>query len=330
MEKIYLITGAAGHLASVLIKKLKDKGCKMRGLILPNEKGISDNQITYFTGDVTKKESLTEFFSSLEGFEIILIHLAAIISIQDKVSPAVYDVNVNGTMNIIEKCKEYNVKRLLYVSSVHAIPEPDKITMIKEVDHFSKDLVDGAYAMTKAEASQLVLDAEKTGLDVVIVHPSGITGPGDLGRNHLTQLMQMYLHHKLPMGVTGGYDFVDVRDVADGIILATEKGKKGECYLLSNRYVPIPELLECMRLATGRKNKKLCCPLWIAKLVAPIGEAFAKIMKKRPVFTSYSLKTMEANGHYCHDKATMELGYSPRDIKYTIADTINYLKLHNA
>jgi dihydroflavonol-4-reductase len=270
------------------------------------------------------------FFSGLEDYEVIVLHMAAIISIQDKVSDAVYNVNVNGTKNVIDKCFEYHVSRLLYVSSVHAVPEPDKITTITEVDQFSKDAVLGAYAITKAAASQLVIEAGKRGLDIVIVHPSGITGPGDLGRNHMTQLMQMYLHHKLPMGVEGGYDFVDVRDVAARIIAAADKGRSGQCYLLSNRYVTIAELLECMRLATGRKAKKGCCPYWLAKAAAPAAELIAKASHTRPIFTSYSLKTVEANGHFCHDKATMELGYHPRDIKYTVKDTMDYLVAHGA
>ncbi|MCR5144915.1 MAG: NAD-dependent epimerase/dehydratase family protein [Lachnospiraceae bacterium] len=330
MKRVYLITGAAGHLASTTIKKLVIKECRIRGLILPNENGVDDEQITYYRGDVTKPDTLDEFFSGLDKYEVIVLHMAAIISIQDKVSETVYNVNVNGTKNVVDKCLKYHVKRLIYVSSVHAIPEPDKITTIEEIQHFSKDAVEGAYAVTKAEATQVVLDAKKRGLDVVVVHPSGITGPGDLGNNHMTQLMQMYLHHKLPMGVSGGYDFVDVRDVADGILAAVDNGRNGECYLLSNRYVSIPELLECMRMATGRQLHKGCCPLWIAKAVAPVAEFISRLTKTRPIFTKYSLKTMEANGHFCHDKATMELGYHPRDIKITVKDTMKYLQANNA
>ena len=330
MKKVYLITGAAGHLARATIEKLRRQDCRIRGLILPGEPGTSDGQITYFRGDVTKPDTLDAFFSGLEDSQVIVLHMAAIVSIQDRVSPAVYNVNVNGTRIVLNKCLQYHVKRLVYVSSVHAIPAPDKISTITEVDHFSKDAVEGAYAVTKAEATQLVLDAGKKGLDVVVVHPSGITGPGDLGRNHLTQLAQMYLHHKLPMGVRGGYDFVDVRDVADGIIRAAERGRGGECYLLSNRYVSISEFLEFMRVATGRKAHKGCCPLWLASLVAPATEIIARLQKKRPIFTKYSLKTMGSNGHFCHDKATMELGYHPRDFKDTVADTMAFLVAHNA
>ena len=330
MKRVYLITGAAGHLASTTIKALRKQECSMRGLILPDEQGIDDRQITYYKGDITKPDTLDALFSGLEECEVIVLHIAGIISIQDEASPIVYNVNVNGTKNVIDKCIQYHVKRLLYVSSVDAIPKSDKITTIEEIGHFSKDAVEGAYAVTKAEATQAVLDAGKRGLDAVIVLPSGIIGPGDLGNNHTTQLMQMYLHHKLPVGVAGGYDFVDVRDVADGILAAADKGRSGECYLLSNRYVSIPELLECMRVATGRRLHKGCSPLWLVKAAAPIAEWIARLTKTRPIFTKYSIKLMESNGHFCHDKATMELGYHPRDIKVTVKDTMKYLQEQGA
>ena len=326
MNKVYLITGAAGHLASATIGKLREADCRIRGLILPDEPGRDTDQITYFRGDVTKPDTLDPFFSGLEDSEVIVLHMAAIISIQNRVSPALYNVNVNGTGNILNKCLQYHVKRLVYVSSVHAIPEPDRISTVTEISHFSKDAVEGAYAVTKAEATQMVLDAGQKGLDVVVVHPSGIFGPGDLGRNHLTQLALMYLHHRLPMGVRGGYDFVDVRDVADGILRAAERGRSGECYLLSNRYVSMPEFLELMREAAGRKARTPCCPLWLAKALVPAAEGIAKLRGKRPIFTGYSLKVMGTNSRFCHDKATAELGYRPRDFRDTVADTMSFLK----
>ena len=240
-----------------------------------------------------------------------------------------YNVNVIGTKNVIKECVKYNINRFVYVSSVHAIPESADNGIIEEVNYFSKKLVTGGYAVTKAEASQAVLNATKKGLNAVVVHPSGIIGSYDNGSNHIVQLIQMYLSGKLPAGVTGGYDFVDVRDVADGCILAAEKGNVGECYILSNRYCMVKELLEFMRVASNGR-KKICFPLKIAKLVAPIFEKTAEITHTRPLFTKYSLYTMESNGHFSHDKATMQLGYHPRDIKITIEDTIAWLRKNNA
>lgn len=324
MGKTYIITGANGHLAQTIIRKLRKKDCEIRGLILPTEYNEDDGNVRYYKGDITRPETMQEIFTGIDYPKTIVIHAAGLITIGNEITSALYNVNVVGTRNMIEVCRKYGVSRLVYVSSVHAISEGDGLRVITETKYFSKDLVKGAYAKTKAEATQAVMEAIDEGMDAVVVHPSGILGPGDDGRNHITQLIQSYMKGKLPGGVTGGYDFVDVRDVADGVIAAAEKGRKGECYILSNRFVPIPDLMKYMQKATGGP-KKICFPLSLAKMMAPVFEWAGKVTKKRPLFTRYSLHTMESNGRFSHDKATMELGYSPRDMMDTVSDTINYL-----
>lgn len=324
MGKTYIITGANGHLAQTIIRKLRKKDCEIRGLILPTEYNEDDGNVRYYKGDITRPETMQEIFTGIDYPKTIVIHAAGLITIGNEITSALYNVNVVGTRNMIEVCRKYGVSRLVYVSSVHAISEGDGLRVITETKYFSKDLVEGAYAKTKAEATQAVMEAIDEGMDAVVVHPSGILGPGDDGRNHITQLIQSYMKGKLPGGVTGGYDFVDVRDVADGVIAAAEKGRKGECYILSNRFVPIPDLMKYMQKATGGP-KKICFPLSLAKMMAPVFEWAGKVTKKRPLFTRYSLHTMESNGRFSHDKATMGLGYSPRDMMDTVSDTINYL-----
>jgi len=324
--RAYLITGAAGHLASATVERLRGQDCLIRGLILPEEAGTDDGRITYYRGDVTVPESLDGFFRGLEGFQVVVLHMAALISIRDRVSPRLYDVNVTGTRNILDKCRAYRVKRLVYVSSVHAIPEPTEPAAVRESCCFSKDAVEGAYAKTKAEATQAVLDAGRDGLDVVVVHPSGIIGPGDPGRNHLTQLLQMYLRRSLPAAVKGGYDFVDVRDVAAGVLAAAELGRSGECYLLTNRYVTIPELLDYARDAAGGGPRCAVCPMWLAKAFAPVVEGAAVLAGRRPILTRCSLRVLESRARFCRDKAAAELGYRPRDIRETVADTVAFLR----
>lgn len=323
---LYIITGAAGHLAGTILRTLTNTDCLVRGLLLPGEKGIAGDNITYITGDVTKPETLDQLFENTGEAKVIVLHCAGIVSIQKKVSPAVYRVNVAGTRNMIAKCQQYGVHRLVYVSSVHALPER-KGTVIREVDHFSPDTVDGAYAKTKAEATQAVLDAAKSGLNAVVVHPSGIIGPFDrYGDNHLVQMMSLYLKHRLPAGVRGGYDFVDVRDVAKGVLLAAENGRQGECYILSNRYIPMREILEEMRVCTGRKRRLPLLPYFVARLFAPICEWYARITHTRSIYTAYSIKTLARQAYFCHDKATAELGYHTRGFKDTVRDTLTYLQ----
>lgn len=169
-----------------------------------------------------------------------------------------------------------------------------------------------------------MLEAVKNGLDAVVVHPSGIVGPYDSGNNHIVQLISMCISGRLPAGVTGGYDFVDVRDVAKGCLEAAEHGAKGGCYILSNRYFTIKELLECVRRTAGGR-KKVCLPMGLARTFVPVFEWAARITHTRPLYTRYALYTISSNGHFTHDKATAELGYHPRDMQATIADTISWL-----
>ncbi len=325
MKRIFIVTGAAGHLGSVIVRMLLHRGEQVRGLILPTEHGKDGENIRYRKGDVRKKESLRPLFENAEDAQLYVIHTAGIIDISENVSPQMYAVNVEGTKNILELCREYGVKRLLYVSSVHAIPEKTDLEVLGEVRHFSPELVVGGYAKTKAEATQAVLDEVQRGLDAVIVHPSGILGPYDPSGNHLVQLVKDYITGKLPACVRGGYDFVDVRDVAYGCIQAIEKGKKGECYILSNRHYEIKEVLKIARhFCKGKKIPVL--PMWMAKAAAPLMAAVSKRRKARPLYTKYSLYTLTSNDRFSHDKATRDLGYRPRDLYQTIRDTVYWLK----
>lgn len=336
MKQIVIVTGANGHLGNTLIRQLAKRPVEIRGLVLPGELEEVEKEagtflkrikqaadVKYYGGDVTEPETLRPLFEHRENQEVYVIHTAGVIDISEHVSPLLYEVNVNGTKNIVKLCEEYQVKRLLYVSSVHAIPEPDKVSVLTETDHFSSESVVGGYAKTKAEATQAVLDAVEDGLDAVVVHPSGILGPYDHSGNHLVQMVTDYLNGKLPACVNGGYDFVDVRDVARGCLLAAARGKKGECYILSNRHYEVKEVLEMVRkVAGGRKLPVL--PIWMAKMAAPAMQWIAKRKRERPLYTSYSLYTLQSNDKFSHDKATRELGYAPRDLKETLKDTVRW------
>ena len=325
METLYLITGAAGHLGSVITRKLVETGKLVRALAIPNENHLPEKTEIYF-GDVCDKESIRPCFENLNGCNLIVIHCAGIVSIASKFNQAVFDVNVTGTKNIVDLCREYNVSKLIYISSVHAIPErPAGITMT-EITEFNPDRVVGLYAKTKAEATAYVLNAAGQGLNACIVHPSGITGPYDYGRGHITTLVIDYYKQRLTSGVNGGYDFVDVRDVADGIITVCDKGKHGECYILSNKCFTVCEILTMLHEITGKKKIKSFLPLWFVKATAPLAELYYKILKQPPLFTAYSIYTLNSNALFSHQKATTELGYTTRDMKETLSDTVNWLK----
>ena len=324
MEKTYLVTGACGHLGGTLVRLLERTGAQVRGLRLPSEQARDRAHVTYYPGDVRDRDSLRPLFRGLADREVVVFHTAAIVDISGEVTPQMHDVNVNGTKNILALCREYGVKRLVYVSSVHAIPEKDGYAVLREVDSFSPQQVTGGYAKTKAEATQAVLDAAAQGLDAVVVHPSGILGPFDGTGNHLVQLVKEYAGGKLPACVKGGYDFVDVRDVAAGCLAAAEKGRSGQCYILSNRHYEVQEVLAMAKtLCHGRRLPVL--PMWMAQAAEPLLGWVARVKKQRPLYTKYSLYTLRSNDRFDHGKATAELGYRPRDLRQTVRDTLRWL-----
>lgn len=329
MDKIYLVTGAAGHLGSALLARLLELGKDVRALILPDEKDIPVGDYELFYGDVTKKESLKAFFDNPDQKDLIVIHCAGIVTISSEYQQKVYDVNVNGTKNIVDICLKNAVKKLIYISSVHAIPEKPVGETITEVYDFNPDTVVGPYAKTKAEATAYVFASAKQGLNVSIVHPSGICGPYDDGRSHLTTLVIDYYKRRLTSGVDGGYDFVDVRDVVEGIIACSEKGRAGEGYILSNRFYEMREILELLHQISGKKKITRYLPFWFVKAIAPLAEIYYKILRQAPLFTAYSIYTLNTNAIFSHEKATKELSYQTRAMEETLADTIDWLKTRN-
>ena len=329
VKKIYIITGANGFLGNNIIRKLEqDADNEIRAFVLKGDsiKSLEGLKCKIYYGDVTKKETLSLIFENTDGKEVFVIHCAAVVYIKSKYNPLVYNVNVNGTKNIVDKVIESKAK-LIYISSVHAIPEQPNNELITEITNFNPDNVKGLYAKTKAEAVKYVLDAVKNkNLNACIIHPSGIIGPNDFGNSHLTQLIKEVATGKLFACVKGGYNFVDVRDVADGIISACDKNNRGECYILSNKYITIKELTDFVCDLEEKKRIKIVLPLCLAELVAPICELYYNIKKQTPLFTKYSLYTLSSNSNFSNEKAKKELEYKNRDMKDTIKDTIEWLK----
>lgn len=325
MDKIYLVTGAAGHLGSAVCSLLRERGARVRGFAYYSDDTafIEDLGVEIVRGDVTDKESLRPFFEGAEN--AYLIHTAAIVDIDSKKNDRMREVNVQGTKNVVELAEEYGVEKTIYVSSVHAIPVKPHGRVMREVREFDPDLVDGAYAKTKAEAAEYVAEKMREGFNACIVHPSGIIGPYPSKGNHLVQMIKNYVKGMLPGCVKGGYDFVDVRDCALGIVSAMENGRAGECYLLSGGYYSIIEMLKLLKEITHGKNVNVW-PKWLAKLFAPALAKSALRKGRKPIYTAYSLETLGVNGRFSHDKATYELGFMPRELYDTLVDTVDWLQ----
>ena len=301
----YIVTGATGFLGGAVVRELISRGHSVTALALPEDPLLPllpEGAFVRF-GDVTDRASLIPAFEGAEGCRVI--HCAGMVSVAAGQGEALGRINVQGTENIAGLCLvEYGAKRLVYVSSVHAIPERPMGEVITEECRVSPELVHGAYAKSKAAANKKVLLAAEKGLDAGIVYPSGIIGPGDRGMGSMTVMLRSFLRGRLPAGVCGGYDFVDVRDAAAGAVSCADSGRPGEGYILSGRYASIKELLTLAGRLSGRRAPGLFLPRRLAGLAAPIFERRSIRRGEKPFFTPYSISVLGSNGNFSHKKAS--------------------------
>jgi dihydroflavonol-4-reductase len=181
-----------------------------------------------------------------------------------------------------------------------------------------------SYDSSKASASLEVLDAVHHGLDAVIVCPTGVIGPYDFRLSEMGQLILDCVEHKPMLYVDGAYDFVDVRDVAQGLLLAGEKGRCGESYILSGEQMEVPNIIKIVQEILGERLFSLKIPLKLANLTAKITPLYYRLTHAKPRFTPYSLATIASNSVISHAKARLELGYHPRPLRDTISDTVKW------
>lgn len=332
MERVWFVTGAGGFVGSTIVRELVVRGEQVRaGLystLTPSAlDGVECERVRI---DVTDRASLERAIIGDDperAERTIVVHCAGIVSIADKVDRLLWGTNVEGTQNVLDVCRAAGVRRLVYLSSVHTIPEPGPGQVLVEIDQFDPELVAGAYAQTKAEATRRVLAAAD--LDRVIVHPTGIMGPGDHGDGAVTRFVRDLAAQRLPVLVAGGYDFVDVRDVADGTIAAALQAESGQCYLLGAERASLVEVASVVAEVTGKRVPRVI-PIGLARLVVPFAASWSRLRGVRPVFTNYSLDVVRNYTQVSHAKASADLGYTPRPLRRTIVDTVSFVQRHGA
>ena len=327
MFQTYLVTGASGFLGRAVLAELRRKNVQICAFLMENDPLERElpQQVSVVRGDICDDGSLDRFFSGADHTACV-IHCAGIVSVASHPGRQIYRVNVGGTEKILRYCREKKVGKLVYVSSVHAIPPKPNGMEITEKAVFSPELVEGDYAKSKAIATGLVFDAARQGLNASVVYPSGIIGPGDFGKGGITNMLLSFLAGKLPLAVKGGYDFVDVRDVAKGIVSCTEKGLAGHGYILSGQYVSVRDILEAAEETVQLNRRVFYLPVSIAKRIAMIHEKWSLKKGKPLIFTPYAVSVLDSNGHFSRDAATAAFGYAPRPVKSSIRDTVLWLK----
>ena len=318
---MWLVTGATGHIGNVLVRKLLERGENVRAMILPGEsrESISGLRVEAFEGDVLNLDAVFESMRGIKG----IFHLAGVISIMPRANPFVQKVNVEGTKNILCAASEKKIKKLIYTSSIHAIQRVEE-GVIDESVPYDMDNPYGAYDRSKAEATLEVLNAARSGLEAVVACPTGVIGPYDFRGSMMGAVIHDAAIAKPALYVDGAYDFVDVRDVADGLIAAAENGKRGESYILSGQKITVRYLLETVREITGKHFFQMKIPFDLAKFAAKFTPMYYRFANETPRFTPYSLEVLQSNSNISHAKATREFGYKPRPIFESIHDAVKW------
>ena len=331
-NRYYLLTGAAGFLGTNICMQLLEAGCKVRALVLPNDKSVKfiPDQVEVVLGDLTDAASLEPFFTVPEGCTSVVIHCASMVTVNPNYSEKLMAVNVGGTRNIITKVLNHpECEKMVYVSSTGAIPEQPHGTPITEVSKFTpcdpKKVV-GAYSQSKAAATQMVLDAVQVmGLKACVVHPSGILGPNDHAIGETTNTLLQIIKGEMPMGMQGSFNLCDVRDLAAGTIAAVDKGRVGECYILANKTVTLKEMCDMLHAECNAKKIQFYLPLDLADKIAAGLEKQAEKTGKMPLMTTFSVYNLARNNEFDCAKAKTELGYTTRSYEETIHDEVQWM-----
>ena len=331
-NRYYLLTGAAGFLGTNICMQLLEKGCKVRALVLPNDKSVKfiPKEVEVVLGDLTDAASLDAFFTVPEGCTSVIIHCASMVTVNPNYSEKLMAVNVGGTRNIITKVLNHpECEKMVYVSSTGAIPEEPHGVKIREVNKFTpcdpKKVV-GAYSQSKATATQMVLDAVQVmGLKACVVHPSGILGPNDHAIGETTGTLLQIIKGEMPMGMQGSFNLCDVRDLAAGTIAAIDKGRIGECYILANKTVTLKQMCDMLHRECNAKQIKFYLPLDLADKIAAGLEKQAEKTGKMPLMTTFSVYNLARNNEFDYSKAENELGYTTRSYEETIHDEVQWM-----
>jgi dihydroflavonol-4-reductase len=317
-----VVTGAAGHAGANLVRALLAQDRPTRALVHTDRKALEGLELEVVEGDVCNLESLINAFKDAE----VVYHLAAHISILKADWPLLESVNIVGTRNVVEACLRCRVRRLIYFSSIHTVTRKLENIPVDETRSLVESGRYAPYDRSKAAAEKEVCRGIEKGLDTVIISPTALFGPHDYKPSYFGEALLRMAKGNLPALVSGGFDWVDVRDVVEGAMRAEERAPIGAKYILSGHWVSLCDVAKLVEQITGVPAPGLVCPMWLARLGAPIISAFDRQANKRPLYTSVSLQALRDNRNVSHQKATWELDYHPRPFRETLVDTLRWFE----
>jgi len=318
------VTGATGFIGGNLARALLSDGHQVRALIRPesDRRNIAGSPIEPAEGDLDNRHKLAE---QIRGCDAVF-HVAAHYSLWAKDRDSIYRANVEGTKNLLAAARDVGVKRFVHTSSVAAIGVPPPNTLGTEETQTTLDELVSDYKKSKYLAEQAALRAAREGLDVVIVNPSTPIGAGDVKPTPTGEIILRFLQDRMPAYVHTGLNLIDVEDVARGHILAWQKGRTGERYILGNRNLSLKEMLETLAAITGKRAPRIAVPHAIPLAVAFIDEMILSRLGKKPQISFYAAQMSRKAMYYDSSKAVRELGMPQTPVETAMENAVSWFE----
>lgn len=321
------ITGATGFVGKNLSLKLAREGHIVHALYrdITKTKGMDHENIKFFHGDILNKKSL---FNGMKDCTVVF-HAAAFTLVWAKDPSTIETLNTDGTVNVFETASELSIERIVYTSTA-GIFGPSGNDITDETKPYPSTFFN-RYEETKAKIEQTIVPQFiKKGLNIIIVNPTRIYGPGPLNdANSLLKIIKNQLQGKIGLVPSdgksiGNYTYVD--DVAEGHILAMKKGKTGERYILGGENIAFIDLMKLIARESGKKFRFIKIPVFIMFLLSWMFLIIAKITGIKPLITPGFVKKFLPDWRVSSEKAKKELDYNPVSIELGIKQTIEWLK----
>ncbi|MBN8560862.1 MAG: NAD-dependent epimerase/dehydratase family protein [Leptolyngbya sp. UWPOB_LEPTO1] len=317
------VTGGTGFVGANLVRLLLQQGYEVKALARPNARldNLNGLEIELISGDLNDPD----LARSMQGCDC-LFHVAAHYSLWQRDRDLLYQSNVLGTRNVLAAAKAAGIERSVYTSSVAAIGiDPSGQPTTEQYQSPVERLI-GHYKQSKYWAEQEAVKAARSGQDIVIVNPSTPIGAYDIKPTPTGDIVVRFLERRMPTYVETGLNFVHVQDVAWGHLLALQKGKSGERYILGNQNLSLKQLLDELSQITGLSAPARSIPVWIPLSVAWIDETILTKFGKKPSIPVDGVRMSKQPMYYDASKAIRELGLPQTHIHIALKDAVDWFQ----
>ncbi|HEY2748926.1 MAG TPA: hopanoid-associated sugar epimerase [Polyangia bacterium] len=323
-----LVTGASGFIGSAVVRRLLARGGKVRCFVEPGARrdNLDGLDVEIVAGDVNDRDAVRR---ALDGCDT-LFHLAAIYAIWTRDPSLIYRVNVEGSKTVLWAAYHAKVKRVVYTSSISAIGSGEDGVPVDETQGFSaRDWDDGnAYIRSKWLSENDALRFAQEGLPLVVVNPAFPFGERDLGPTPTGGIILGALQKKIPGYVDAGFCAIDVDDCAEGHVLAAERGRVGERYILGNHNVTMRDFYRTVARVAGIKIPERRIPVGVAESVGWMMEKWADRSGKPPLATRKATRYAAHTHFFDNSKARRELGLPSTPLDVTIEKAVRWFRTH--